>query len=138
MSAVGSAAKKIKEGIFIARMRGSHQPAAGPRRLARWLTLPARLSYARDQSLRRQLTESEPRYLESANKTAAAACDFAPVYHTRGTGVAWQLCKAGIILFRLQLGTERSVLLYRRAFALVAINPGSLSHREVLTLTRIV
>src|SRR5581483_2686481 len=67
--------------------------------------LPARLGYARNQALRSQLTKSQARYLEAANKSAPASSNLASIHDTRRTGVTRQLRKAGIVLFRLQLST---------------------------------
>src|SRR5207237_8004379 len=91
---------------------------------------PARPAYASNQALRGQLTESQTRHLKPANKSAPATGNLASVYDTRRTSVTRQLTKAGIVLFRLQLSAQRGVLLYRRAFAFIAIDPGGLGHKE--------
>src|SRR6266513_2793914 len=96
--------------------------------------LPARLGYARNQALGRQLTESETRQFEAADKRAAAARHFATVHNTRRTGIARQLRQAGIVLLRFQLSPQRSIFLHRRALAFIAINPGSLGHKKRLNL----
>src|SRR5438445_1073447 len=105
-------------------------------RTATWLpkNLPTRLGYARDQTLRSPFTKSEPRHLEPANKAAPAPGDFAAVNHSGGAGVTRQLRESGIVFFRLQLRAHRSVFFHRCALALITINPGSLSHKEVLTI----
>ena len=96
--------------------------------------LPARLGYARDEPLGRQLTKCETRHLEAAVKRAAAPRHFATVHYTRWAGIARQLRETGVILFRFQLGAQRGVLFYRCAFAFIPINPGGLGHKRTLTV----
>ena len=98
-------------------------------------SLPAGLGYTRDEPLRSQFTKSETRHLEPANESAATPGNFASVNDTRGTGVTRELRERGIILLRLQLGAPSGIFFYRRAFSLIAINPGSLGHNEVRTIT---
>ena len=117
VSAIGVAAEKNNEGKFIARTRTLHpKPDID-------LILPARLGYARDEPLRRQLAEGKPRNLEPANKGAPAPGDFAAVHDAGRAGIARQLGEAGVILLRFQLSAQGGMLLHRRAFAFVAINP---------------
>ena len=92
--------------------------------------LPARLGYARDESLRSQLSESQTRNLESTNETTPATGHLAAIDDPGGAGVTGQLAETGVILFRLQLGPQGGILLHRRAFACVAIDPGHFGHRR--------
>src|SRR5262249_25247114 len=114
--------------IFISRMRTvASETGYAP-------SLPAGLGYARDESLRSQLTKSEARHLEAANKGAATTGDFTAVYDTRWTGITRQLCEAGIIFLRFQLGAQSGIFLCSCALALITIDPGSFSHDEALTI----
>src|SRR3954468_16446289 len=90
--------------------------------------LPARLRYARNETLGSELTESQARDLEPANECAAPASYLAAINHSRRAGVPWQLGKTGIILSRLELGPHGGVLLDRSAFTLISIDPGHLCH----------
>src|SRR4051812_15700386 len=82
-------------------------------------TLPARLRYARDESLRRQFTKCQPRDFETANEGAPPSRDLATVDHPRRTGITRKLEEPGVVLLRLELGPERRVLFNGRAFAFV-------------------
>jgi hypothetical protein len=93
-------------------------------------SLPAGLSYARDQALGGELAKSEPGDPEPANKGAAAAGYLTPIDHSRRTGVTGQLGQPGVILFRLKLCPHGGILLRRRALAFVTINPGGLCHKK--------
>src|SRR5437773_1332889 len=107
---MGASAKKNREEKFICRMHPRIRcPDVDP-------NLPARLGYARDEPLRGQLAEREPRNLEPPNEGTPAPGDFAAVYHSHRAGIAWQLRETGVILFRLQLSAQSSVFLHRRAF----------------------
>ena len=96
--------------------------------------LPARLGYARDQTLRGQLAKGETRQLEAADERAATARHFATIYNPRRAGVARQLRQAGVIFLRFQLGADGSVFFHRCALTLVAINPGGFGHKKRLNL----
>src|SRR5438132_13901062 len=109
-------------------MHAQH-PSIDPRSI-----LPARLGYARDEPLGRQLTKCETRHLEAAVKRAAATRHCATVHYTRWAGVARQRRETGVILFRFQLGAQSGVLFHRCAFAFIAINPGGLGHKRTLTV----
>src|SRR6266480_953811 len=63
--------------------------------------LPAGLGHARDEPLRSQFTKRQTRHFEAANKSAAAAGNFAPVDHARRAGVTRQLREGSIVFFRL-------------------------------------
>src|SRR5262249_16189648 len=111
------------------------QPIHAPQSDAPTLeNLPARLGNARNQPLRSQLTESQARHLEAANKSTPTSGNLASVHYASRTGVTRQLGKAGIVFLRLQLCAKRGVLLHRRAFAFITIDPGGLGHKRVLTI----
>jgi len=98
--------------------------------------LPARLRHARNEPGGSKFTKSETRNFEAANEGAAAARHLAAIYHPRRAGIAGQLRETGIIFLRFQLRPYRCVFLYRRALALVAIDPGGLGHKEVRNLSK--
>jgi hypothetical protein len=98
--------------------------------------LPARLRHARNQPGGSKFTKSETRNLEPANEGAAAAGHQAAIYHPRRAGIARQLRETSVIFLRFQFCPHRCVFLYRRALAVVAIDPGGLGHKEVRNLSK--
>src|SRR5437762_13953134 len=97
VSAIGVAAEKNNEGKFIARTRSLHPKPDDD------LLLPARLGYARDEPLRRQLAEGKPRNLEPPHQGAPARGDFAAVHDAGRAGIARQLGEARVRPRRLRL-----------------------------------
>src|SRR5438477_11890302 len=77
--------------------------------------LPARLRHTRDESARGEFSEGQARKLEPANKSTAAAADFATSDHPARAGIARQLRRAHIIMLRFEPSTERRVFLHGRA-----------------------
>jgi len=70
--------------------------------------------------------------LENGEIKAAGARSLSHRFTTPGrTGGTRQLGKAGIVLFAFNSARNAAYFLsYRRAFALIAIDPGSLGHKE--------
>src|SRR5437868_6911244 len=92
--------------------------------------LPAGLRYARNEALGSELAESQPGNLEPADKGAAAAGHLAAINDPRWAGVPRKLGQASIVLPRLELSSQGGVLLDRRAFTLISIDPGHFRHKE--------
>src|SRR6266576_3171331 len=124
----GSSSRFVQQPVYDLPIHAPHSDAPALE------NLPARLGYARNQALQSQFTESKTRNLKSANKCTPTTSDFAPVHYARRAGVTRQLGKPGIVLLRLQLRAQRGVLLHRRAFAFIAIDPGSFGHKRVPTI----
>jgi hypothetical protein len=112
------------ETMFIGRMPGDGIRHGEPKKL------PARLNDAWDEPIRREFAESEARNFETPDESATPAAHFATVYHPRWARISGKLAKAGIVLLGLELGAHGSILLDRRAFPLVTIDPGHFRHRK--------
>ena len=129
--------KRGEQNVFQNKKRNIHQGAgvsplgyqSAPTRRLLCENLPARLRYARDQTLRRQFAKREPRNLEPANERSTAAGNLATIHHARRARVPWQLRQPGVIFFRLQLSPQCRILFHSRALAVVAVNPGCLCHK---------
>src|SRR5256886_9998747 len=98
-------------------MHAQH-PSIDPRSI-----LPARLGYARDEPLGRQLTKCETRHLEAAVKSAAGTRHRATGHYTRWAGVARQLRETGVNLFRFLIGAPRGVPFFRLSVAVLSPHP---------------
>jgi len=99
-------------------------------------SLPAGLRYARNEALGSEFTESQARKLKPADEGAAASGHLATIDDPGRAGIPRKLGQTSVILLCLELSPDGGVLLDRRAFTLISVNPGHFRHKGTRKLAR--
>src|SRR2546430_7233412 len=94
------------------------------------ISLPTGFGHAGNQTIQRHFAEGQARASEFPEEPVAATADGAAIDHAHRAGIARQFRQRRVVALRLQLGSQRRVLLDCLRFFLVALFPSCRSHKS--------